>query len=155
VAGTLSAVTARQVEELHALRDVAIVTLDTREVERCRASVVAALETGRDCVLLAPRNIEAEDPRQVARALGAVAADCARSGALGGLILTGGETARAVSRALGATSLDLVGEVEPGVPLTMLVGHTSSGLLCVTKAGAFGSSGTLVRALDHLKGSST
>jgi uncharacterized protein YgbK (DUF1537 family) len=67
---------------------------------------------------------------------------------VGGLILTGGDTARAVCRQLGARGLELLAEVEPGVPLGRLVGRTR--LLAVTKAGAFGSEQALVRAREQL-----
>ncbi len=49
---------------------------------------------------------------------------------------TGGETARAVLQAFGADGLRLVGEIEPGVPLSVTEG--AADLPVVTKAGAFG-----------------
>jgi uncharacterized protein YgbK (DUF1537 family) len=73
-----------------------------------------------------------------------------RAQPLGGLVMTGGDTARAVCRHLGATGVELISEVEPGVPLGRLVGRTQ--LLAVTKAGAFGSEQALLRAVDQLKG---
>ena len=56
----------------------------------------------------------------------------------GALLLTGGETAIAVLRALGASGLRLAGEIEPGVALGTLVGGPFDGLVLVTKAGGFG-----------------
>jgi len=70
---------------------------------------------------------------------------------LGGLLCTGGETARAVLDAAGAAGLRLLGEAEPGVPLGTAVGWRDRPV--VTKAGAFGTERTLVRcraALRHL-----
>lgn len=61
---------------------------------------------------------------------------------IGGLVLTGGETARAVLRRLGITTLQVVGEVEVGVPILVAVG---SGLPVITKAGDFGDRDTLLR----------
>jgi D-threonate/D-erythronate kinase len=72
---------------------------------------------------------------------------------LGGLLCTGGETARAVLDAAGAAGIRLLGEVEPGVPLGTAVGWGD--LPVVTKAGAFGTEQTLVHcraALRHLLG---
>lgn len=72
---------------------------------------------------------------------------------LGGLFATGGETARAVLTSFGVTSLQLKGEVEPGVPLA----HASVGqdkprsLPVITKAGAFGQPETLVRCARVLR----
>ena len=67
---------------------------------------------------------------------------------LGGMILTGGETARAVLSAVGATALRVVGEVEPGVPISLAEPFE---LPVVTKAGAFGDADVLVRARDALR----
>jgi uncharacterized protein YgbK (DUF1537 family) len=58
------------------------------------------------------------------------------------LLLTGGETARAVIDTLGVGSMTVVGEIEPGVVVSRLPGDLP---LLVTKAGAFGDSRTLVR----------
>jgi uncharacterized protein YgbK (DUF1537 family) len=66
-----------------------------------------------------------------------------------GLFCTGGETARALLNAAGAAGIRLVGEIEPGIPLGTAEG--GSHLAIVTKAGAFGTTETLVhcRAALH------
>ncbi len=71
---------------------------------------------------------------------------------IGALVLTGGETARAVLSRLGIRVLRVVGEVETGVPILVAEG---SGLLVVTKAGDFGDKQTLLRAALVLKRKST
>jgi D-threonate/D-erythronate kinase len=68
-----------------------------------------------------------------------------------GLVLTGGDTARAVCRHLGIGGIRLLEEVAPGIPLGQLVGPRP--LYAVTKAGAFGEEDTLVKAVNKLKGS--
>jgi uncharacterized protein YgbK (DUF1537 family) len=61
-----------------------------------------------------------------------------------GLIATGGETARALLLAAGVPALQLVGEVEPGIPLSIAAsGSAAAGLPVITKAGAFGRPETL------------
>ena len=64
-----------------------------------------------------------------------------------GLLLTGGETARAVCQTLGCTRLWLGGEVEPGIPWSRMVDGRLPGMRVVTKAGGFGGEESLVRAL--------
>ena len=64
-----------------------------------------------------------------------------------GLVLTGGETARAVCDRVGVTAIELIREIEPGVPL-----GRAGDLGIVTKAGAFGDPGTLSRAVDAIRG---
>ncbi|MGH7267274.1 MAG: nucleotide-binding domain containing protein, partial [Candidatus Rokuibacteriota bacterium] len=61
------------------------------------------------------------------------------------LLLTGGETAASVCRALGATGLALRGELEPGLAVAALADGPFAGLVVVTKAGGFGDAETLAR----------
>jgi uncharacterized protein YgbK (DUF1537 family) len=60
-------------------------------------------------------------------------------------MLTGGETAIAVLRALEAHGLRLSGQLEPGLALGTLAGGPFDGLAVLTKAGGFGDADTLVR----------
>jgi uncharacterized protein YgbK (DUF1537 family) len=71
-----------------------------------------------------------------------------------GLVLTGGETARSVLDTLGVATLRLVGEVEPGIPLSVATVVTPAGSLClpvITKAGAFGSPQSLLSCHDAIR----
>ena len=68
-----------------------------------------------------------------------------------GLVLTGGDTARAVCRHLGIGGIRLLEETAPGIPLGQLAGPHP--LYAVTKAGAFGEEDALVKAVNKLKGS--
>jgi uncharacterized protein YgbK (DUF1537 family) len=85
-------------------------------------------------------------PALAAAAARLVAPHAAR---LRGVVATGGDVARALLGALGATGLHLEGEVEPGVPLG--VADSTPPLGVVTKAGAFGDRGTLSRCRAALR----
>jgi uncharacterized protein YgbK (DUF1537 family) len=85
-----------------------------------------------------------------ARRLLADAGGAPRQPRYGTLLLTGGETAVAVCRALGATGLVLGGEIEPGLPHGRLRGGPFAGLAIVTKAGGFGEPDVLVRCREAL-----
>jgi 4-hydroxythreonine-4-phosphate dehydrogenase len=61
-----------------------------------------------------------------------------------GLVLTGGETARAMLTQLGIARLRMLGETEPGVALSCSMAPHAQYI--VTKAGAFGDAGSLDRA---------
>ena len=160
VAGSVSQIARKQVEAVCASPDTVTVEVNPAalsdghpEEERCRQELDAALARGQDCALV----VAVQPPRvelasRIVELLGTLAADCARSHRLRGFVLTGGDTARAVCRHLGVGGIQLMAEVEPGVPLGRLIGQTSTTLLAVTKAGAFGSEQTLVHALDQLKG---
>lgn len=70
---------------------------------------------------------------------------------VGGLIATGGETARAMLSASGIGSLDLLAEVEAGVAVARPSAPLPSRPAIVTKAGAFGSEHALFGAWEHLR----
>ena len=67
------------------------------------------------------------------------------------LILTGGETARAVLDALGVTHLDVVGQTEPGA----VVSSAPNGARVATRPGSFGGPTSLVTLRRSLWGSPT
>jgi uncharacterized protein YgbK (DUF1537 family) len=66
----------------------------------------------------------------------------------GALLLTGGDTAIAVLRVLGATGLRLAGQLEPGLAVGALAGGPFDGLTVMTKAGGFGDADALVRVWE-------
>ncbi len=116
------------------------------------ARIDAALASGRDLVV-AVDGSEGVDLRQ-GQQLSAALADLVapRLCRLGGLIATGGETARAILTRSGVSGLRIHGEVEPGVPISSTLG--ALGIFMVTKAGAFGDRMTLLRCLDAIRGHS-
>ncbi len=63
-----------------------------------------------------------------------------------GLILTGGATALAVTKQLKVQNIEILDEVEPGIPVLRL-DQTPA----VTKAGGFGQPDTLIQATKYLK----
>ena len=67
----------------------------------------------------------------------------------GTLIVSGGATLRDLCETLGATHLELDGQLEPGVPTSVLRGGARDGQRIVSKSGAFGDSGWLARLLGE------
>ena len=86
----------------------------------------------------------------VAERLAEVAASPRVQGAVGGLVLTGGDVAAAVLAALGASALRLGGEVAPGQPWGVLAGGPLSGRPVATKAGSFGGEDALLACVAFL-----
>ena len=68
-----------------------------------------------------------------------------------GLLLCGGDIAVAACSALGASGVELQGEVEAGVPWGRLIGGDCAGIPTVTKAGGFGTPETFGRAIRFLR----
>ena len=130
---------------------------DEAEVDRVSAEAVAAVRSGRSVALSleGERVEEGESPIEaslrlaaaLARAVVGVLAACEVSG----LVLTGGDTARAVALALGARGLLVEREVLPGIPRSRLLGGTRPGLAVVTKAGGFGGPEALAEAVGFLQ----
>ena len=96
-------------------------------------------------VLHGPRQRSA---RAVPDALADVTAQLAARRAFDALVLTGGETARAVLRALGARTIRLTGQPQPGIPLGCL--DRPWPLPVALKAGGFGDRDALARLVHQL-----
>lgn len=79
-----------------------------------------------------------------------------RTGQCDAIVATGGETAKAIAHALNAKGLQVIREVEPGVPLCLL--HLVDPSLplqtlpLITKAGGFGDPDTLANCARLLQG---
>jgi len=107
----------------------------------------AALAAGRHVALsIAPEEGASEDAG-LAAALGRLAAP--RLARAGGLLATGGRTARSVLEAAGVAALRIGGEVEPGVPWGATLGAVAMPI--ATKAGGFGGEATLLACRDALE----
>lgn len=72
------------------------------------------------------------------------------AGMVGALVATGGEIARALLRSWGIKELQIVGEVEPGLPYSVAANWLSP-LPVLTKAGGFGKPETLLHCRDFLR----
>ena len=68
------------------------------------------------------------------------------------LVVTGGDTAMAVLRALKAESLLVQGAVAPGTPYSLILGGVADGRTLVTKAGGFGGENALVECVNFVLG---
>jgi D-threonate/D-erythronate kinase len=176
VAGSLSQITKEQVERFNSEPTVLAIEFDpvavmddeswTREKERCRQQLLYAAQQQKDISLFvgtSPRQLEEtknpafrekwgafEVSRRIAVTLGELAAELLRTVRLQGVIMTGGDTAKAICECMFVSGLQLLDEVEDGIPVSRLLGKEE--LLAVTKAGAFGNVDSLVHALHILKG---
>ncbi len=146
--GSRNEVALRQRELLAAEPGVVEAIVREGDREPVRAAF-RALEAGARCALLRPPD-PMMDPEVVLGALSKAAARLSQSLPSPGLILTGGETAAGVARRLGARGILILRELEPGVPAGVLLGPHPYPV--VTKAGGFGSPGTLRDAMGLLLG---
>ncbi|MGN7150393.1 four-carbon acid sugar kinase family protein [Arthrobacter sp. SAFR-179] len=129
------------------------ITLDHATLDGTAVPDLVAQAMARTDVVLTPDPMGAVDKSQALVVAEALArATAAGIGHCDALVLTGGETATAVLKALGAGSFTVLGEIEPGVVMSLLPEPLP---LLVTKAGAFGDAGTLARTTRFLTGTTT
>ena len=165
VSGSTSSTTRDQLDYLNTQPGVAGIEMDGErvlagedvrldEIYRCAGLMERPLYKQLDVALYvrpSEQGDRQDDPasaQNVANALATVAALAVNSVKLRGLILTGGDVARAVCLRLGIQTLEPISEVEPGIPLCKVQGRR---MLIVTKAGGFGGRESLVRARQSLQ----
>jgi D-threonate/D-erythronate kinase len=144
VVGSLSGVAREQV--LRLTEEYGEVSIEAEGGDAV-AAARDALYGGTCTVLHTPEKKDASG-EAVLGSLAVVVGRLAEEGLFGGLVLTGGATAVRVARRLGATGIELQGEVEAGVPVGTLIGPKPYPV--VTKAGGFGGPDTLVGAVQAL-----
>ncbi|MEH3086650.1 MAG: four-carbon acid sugar kinase family protein [Xylophilus ampelinus] len=159
VVGSLSPIAERQIDRLRATPGTTVHAIaprllrpdpapDAGEAAWAR-TIRADLAQGRDpvaCIGADAALDPAEGPR-LARHLALQLAPAMRGAA--GLVLTGGETARAMLGQLGIGRLRVLGESEPGVVLSRSMSDRPQYI--ATKAGAFGDAGSLERARQAMR----
>jgi uncharacterized protein YgbK (DUF1537 family) len=148
VVGSPASSTQAQLRRLRELPELAEVVVAAEEVVTAGEdlgwaidSVRDRLGSGRDCVLSLEGNGGRRDHRRAGtRALAAVAASAGEL--IGGLVLTGGETARAVLEAMSVRAVKLAREIQPGIPLGFAQ-RCPRPVAVSVKAGDFGSEDAL------------
>ncbi|MDR3531387.1 MAG: four-carbon acid sugar kinase family protein [Rhodopila sp.] len=114
------------------------------------ARVAARLRTA-GLALVRPALPDGLSRREAAQRIDMLFADLiARLAPPATLVVSGGETLRAVCRALGADHLDLIGQIVPGIPLSILRGGLWDGVGVVSKSGAFGTPDTLAQLFANV-----
>lgn len=177
VVGSVNPVSREQLAWLTSQQDTLVVHLDVNAAlqggdawqqakHSVRQVVGRAATEGRVLVLTTrgdPADVEAarragsahglgavEVARRIAEALAEVAAGALDRLKVAGVVLTGGDTARAFLGRLGAAGIDLISEVQPGIPAGTLNSGRRPGLWVITKAGGFGSREALALAVEYL-----
>ena len=92
------------------------------------------------------------DSAAVLRSVAGAAAEVVRATGVQRLFVTGGETAFALAREMGVSSLRFLREIEPGLSLSRAEPTHAPALHLAIKPGGFGDGETWVRAWDALRG---
>ena len=174
IAGSVSSVTRGQVERLLA-NGYELIELEVADylpwqeavAQPCLNKVLESLEQGKRIVLASGYQVDAVERAKVAgerlgmsslqvsetvaEILGWMGAAILRQQEVAGVVLTGGDTAVAVCRALGVTGIRVLEEIAPAIPLGEMQIPNGKKLRVVTKAGAFGNADALVAAVQKLQ----
>jgi D-threonate/D-erythronate kinase len=140
-------------------------TAAAAELERAGSDLRSAIDSGQDVALVVNSSRgEIARTQQIGAALHLTPAQVAQriveglaqagswlvqEGRISGIVATGGDTANALCNALDAQALEILGEVEVGIPMMRILGTQS--LPLVTKAGGFGSPEAMADALAKVK----
>jgi uncharacterized protein YgbK (DUF1537 family) len=151
VVGTASAQSRGQLQVLaeSGIRVVTVGAGDLLDGSADRTALRAAIESGPVAVTIGAAGVDRGTPRDLTSALALFIAPVARGTPL---VLTGGDTARAVLDRLGVRWIEPLVEIEHGAVLS----RTDGGGLVVTRPGSFGGSDSLrfilERFTSHLAG---
>ena len=175
--GSASETTREQLRYAQTNNQLNILTLDparmiqngrtaAAELEQAGSNLRAVIESGHDAALVVSASRDevaatqqlgaaldlsaAQVAQRIVHGLARAGSRLAREGRISGIVATGGDTANALCNALGAQALEILGEVEAGIPIMRLLGAQS--LPLVTKAGGFGSLAAIGDALVKVKG---
>jgi D-threonate/D-erythronate kinase len=155
-AGSRHPTTARQLEHARDAGRVTLLEIDPEvrsNDERLSHTAISLLRAGRTvaiCSTFTP--YAAGRGAAIADMLGQISSTIVRHVAVAGLVLTGGDVARAVCQALGIEAIIIVGEVQPGVPAGWLQGGALPERRVVTKAGGFGNEDAILRSIQYIQG---
>lgn len=69
---------------------------------------------------------------------------------LAGVIVTGGDTATALLEYLHVKGIEVIEELEPLVPVSIMRGGVGNGKIVITKTGGFGTKDVFVKAVNYL-----
>jgi uncharacterized protein YgbK (DUF1537 family) len=174
--GSASETTRGQLDYAHNNNKLTIICLDPAQLIQSDVTVAAelaqaysrlraAIDSGHDAALVvnasrdeiaatqqlgATLNLSTTEVAQrIVDGLAQVGSRLISESRISGIVATGGDTANALCSALGAQALEILGEVEAGIPIMRILGTQS--LPFVTKAGGFGSQVAIGEALVRVK----
>ncbi|HWR45420.1 four-carbon acid sugar kinase family protein [Sporomusa sp.] len=173
IAGSVSAVTRGQIKQLvengYKLVEVEIEHFPWQKGHfmPCLQETLAYIAQGENVILASGYHVGAMELTQnagikygmsavqiseaVSEILGWLGAAILNDHEIESVVLTGGDTAAAVCRALGVTGIRILEELAPAIPLGEMKTAQGKTLRVITKAGAFGSPDILVKALERVQ----
>jgi uncharacterized protein YgbK (DUF1537 family) len=156
VCGSMRTVTRDQVRVLEDHFGVEKFTLeeeriDGAQLEKLVKDLGEAVAVDKDVVIMTSSEPINTDPEScednLVASLAEITAKLLETNMVSGLVMTGGATSLGVCERTGVDSMEILGEVRPGIPFLKL----STGVKAVTKAGGFGDEYALMDAVNYLR----
>jgi len=160
IAGSYSKTTLEQIEYVLDRLDARLVKFEVgSSIEPIIKQALANIEKGNEVIVSScypqppssDKLLDREIRLSVGIGLGKIGLMILEQANISGLVLTGGETANHVLRALGTSALKIREEVLPGIPLVQTWGGNFEGLPVITKAGGFGRKEALLKIISYLR----
>ena len=153
VAGSRQKTTANQIRKAEARLRVPVISFPASGDDLAEKALKFLME-GQSVILTTSDAFIPGSKQEIAESLAALSRRLCEGVELAGLFLTGGDIALAVCRALEARAIQILTEIEPGVPVGIVQGGCAAGMRIITKAGGFGSPDVLIKAIGYLQGKS-
>ncbi len=175
ISGSPAAISKKQIRFLEEQRkEVRVLHFDIRslpcedvpgQITHISDRILQEMESGRDVALdaagegkevlgkeaLANRQKSDRDRSILLRMISDITFSVVTQSSISGLILFGGDTAYAAAEGLGASGIEIKGQLEPCIPYGEWVGGVSPGLSVVTKAGGFGKENFLAELFKNFR----
>lgn len=154
VAGSRHPTTSAQLSRLQAKHEILAIELAVHSSAQQRhvwlEHMLSSLSSRRSILLRVPSHtLSQPEQESLLELLGDLTMQACQKVRLGGLMITGGETASVICRYLGSQAVHIRGSLEVGVPWGYLLGGIGAGLPLITKAGGFGQADTLLNIARH------
>jgi uncharacterized protein YgbK (DUF1537 family) len=89
--------------------------------------------------------------QKIVKTLGAIVKQLYKLVNLKYIVSTGGDTSMQICKSLNAQGIELIDEIEPGIPIGKIVGGDADGTLIVTKSGGFGTDNVFIKIMEYIK----
>lgn len=168
VSGSINKINKKQIDFLQNFNDVGIFNLSTdsiflkeynqkQKLKNIVDSIIELLKKRRIVIITVEKRnnitgmIQKQLSKKIVATLGLITklVITERESEIKGIILTGGETAAAVIKRLGAYGMWIDSEVDSGIPFGFLYKGPYDGFPVITKAGAFGREDTLRICVEY------
>lgn len=114
-------------------------------------AALGTLSSGRDVAVAVPRAYDRRVPAEFVAFLDKLLLKILAAPRLGGIFVTGGNTAEAVCDSLRITTLRVTAEIRPGIARSRALDGRRPGLRLVTKAGGFGKADEVRQVLQRCR----